>query len=154
MRSEPSHRAEQVNEMLYGERAEVLEVNEDNWARIRCEWDGYEGWCRFGQLTMTNRKEYRKPAKAVAASHTDRILFEQGDQWVPMGSDLFGFKKSLVNFKGDTGKYKGKKLALKKNGAGCSIAGKSSHGLPACPLPVGWPQQGRHRLLRAHTNGI
>lgn len=114
MRSEPSHRAEQVNEMLYGERAEVLEVNEDNWARIRCEWDGYEGWCRFGQLTMTNRKEYRKPAKAVAASHTDRILFEQGDQWVPMGSDLFGFKKSLVNFKGDTGKYKGKKLALKK----------------------------------------
>jgi cell wall-associated NlpC family hydrolase len=110
VRSEPSHKAEQVNEVLFGERVEVQEVNEKDWAKIRCEWDGYEGWCKFGQLATITRREYNKPPKALAATHNDKIVFENGEQSMPMGCDIFGFKGAKVNIAGNTGKYKGKKL--------------------------------------------
>ena len=110
VRGEPSHKAEQVNEVLFGERVEVQEVNEKDWAKIRCEWDGYEGWCKFGQLATITRREYKKSPKALAATHNDKIVFENGEQWMPMGCDIFGFKGGKVSIAGNTGKYKGKKL--------------------------------------------
>ncbi|OJX01061.1 MAG: hypothetical protein BGO70_14850 [Bacteroidetes bacterium 43-93] len=112
MRSEPSHRAEQVNEMLFGERCEVLEVNDKEWVRIRCEWDMYEGWCRLGQLSLINRKEYKKIPKAMAATHTDKLVFDSGQQWMPMGSELFGFKGGQISIYNNIAKFKGKKLKI------------------------------------------
>jgi hypothetical protein len=114
MRAEPSHRAEQVNEMLFGERAEVLEINDKDWARIRCEWDGYEGWCRTGQVTYISNKEYRKAPKYLAAKNGDKLVFDHGEQWLPMGSDLFGLKGGKIIIMNSTGKYKGKKLEIKE----------------------------------------
>lgn len=113
MRKEPSHRAEQINEMLFGERAEILEINEAEWARIRCEWDGYEGWCRFGQLSMVSRKEYQKIPKFLAAKHTDKLVFDNGEQWLPLGCDLFTMKGSKLIVFNKPAKYKGKKLRIK-----------------------------------------
>ena len=43
MRSEPSDRAEMVNQLLLGDTFDILE-KQPNWARIRCHYDGYEGW--------------------------------------------------------------------------------------------------------------
>ncbi len=114
MRSEPSHSAEQVNQMLYGERCEILEINEKDWARIRCEWDGYEGWCRFGQLSMVSLKEYRKAPKAVAFSLKSKLVFEQGEQWLPIGSDLFGLKGGKAPLNLPEAKFRGKRLRQDK----------------------------------------
>ena len=43
MRSEPSDKAEMVNQLLKGDTFEVLE-REEKWSYIRCNYDGYEGW--------------------------------------------------------------------------------------------------------------
>jgi len=43
MRSEPSDRAEMVNQLLLGDTFDILE-QQPNWSRIRCHYDGYEGW--------------------------------------------------------------------------------------------------------------
>lgn len=43
MRSTPSDRAEMVNQLLKGDTFEILEQQE-KWSRIRCDYDGYEGW--------------------------------------------------------------------------------------------------------------
>lgn len=110
MRGEPSHSSEQVNQMLYGERCEILEINEKDWAKIRCEWDGYEGWCRFGQLSMIPLREYRKHPKAVAFSLGSKLTYEQGEQWMPLGSDLFGIKGGRAPLNLPAAKYKGKRL--------------------------------------------
>lgn len=110
MRSEPAHRAEQVNQVLFGERAEIIEINENDWARIRCELDGYEGWCKAAQLTFISRKEYRKELRFLAEGHQNKLVFDESDMWLPMGCDLWGLKSGKIN----GGKYKGKKLSLKK----------------------------------------
>lgn len=109
VRAEPTHKAEMVNQLLFGEKAEVLEINEKDWAKIRCEWDDYIGWCKIGQLTIIHRKDYRKFPRYIADKHHNRLVFDNDDQWVPMGSELFGLK--LLG-KAEC-KYKGKKLLLK-----------------------------------------
>lgn len=119
VRAEPSHRTEQVNELLFGERAEVLEINDKEWARIRCEWDGYEGWCRAGQLTFISYKEYRKAPKFITAKQTDKLLFEQGEQWLPLGADLFGLRGGKIMTGNYLGKFKGKKSEIKKLSPDC-----------------------------------
>lgn len=109
VRAEPSHRAEMVNQLLFGEKAEVLEINEKDWAKIRCHHDDYIGWCKAGQLTIIPKKEYRKTPRYLADKHHNKLVFEQGDQWIPMGADLFGLK--LMQPEG--GKYKGKRLTVR-----------------------------------------
>lgn len=109
VRAEPSHPAEMVTQLLFGEKAEVLEINDDNWARIHCGWDDYIGWCKLSQLTLISKKEYQKPVKYITANHSCKLLFDDKEQWLPLGSDLFGIK--LLPERPD--KFKGKRLAVK-----------------------------------------
>ena len=43
MRAEASDRAEMVNQLLAGDVVEVVE-RQEKWSKVRCEYDGYEGW--------------------------------------------------------------------------------------------------------------
>jgi cell wall-associated NlpC family hydrolase len=110
MRREPFHKAEQVNELLFGERVEILEINDRDWARIKCEWDSHEGWCKLSQLATITRKAYNKEPKALTARHGDKIIFPESEMWLPMGADLFPLKGGKVTIGTETGKFKGKKL--------------------------------------------
>lgn len=109
VKKEPSHRSEMVSQLLFGDKAEVLEVTQNDWAKIRAEWDGYEGWCRLGQLTIISKKEYRKDPKLLSTSNTNKLVFESSEMWLPLGAVL---QKSGVTIGGLTGKLKGKKSKL------------------------------------------
>lgn len=115
VRADASHRAEQVNEVLFGEKLEVLEINNDDWARIRTAWDEYEGWCRLGQITLITAKDYKKPVKYLAANNDCKLVFEKGYQWIPAGASLFHLRKNRIAIYNQEGKFKGKKLSLKKS---------------------------------------
>ena len=114
VRHEPFHRAEQVNQLLFGERVEILEINDRDWAKIKCEWDGYEGWCKASQLTTVTRKAYNKELKALTARNTDKLVFADSEMWLPLGADLFPLKGGKVMLGTEQGKYKGKKLDYQK----------------------------------------
>lgn len=107
VRSEPSHRAEMVNQLLFGEKLEILEINDNDWARIRSGWDDYIGWCKMGQVKMISAKEYSKPIKTITDKHHNKLITNKGDIHIPMGCNLFGIK--LLFPDGVT--FKGKKLA-------------------------------------------
>jgi hypothetical protein len=115
VRSEGNHRAEQVTQLLYGERVEVLEVNDKEWAKVRVAWDSYEGWCKISQLTQIQKKEYNKPAKFLAGTHNGKIILPDGMVMLPLGSEpgIKGGRKDLV------GKFKGKKIKIKETTLTC-----------------------------------
>lgn len=122
LKKEPSHRAEQVNQLLFGEKAEVLEINEHDWAKIRCDWDDYEGWCKVSQLSIISTKEYRKETKFLSGKHTDKLVFESSEITLPIGSE---FNKTKISIGNNTAKFKGKKLdvkALELNGESMKMA--------------------------------
>jgi gamma-D-glutamyl-L-lysine dipeptidyl-peptidase len=110
VRKEPGHKAEQVTQLLFGEKAEILEINDADWAKIHTSWDEYDGWCKASQLTTISKKEYRRPFKFLSGKNTDKILFDESELWLPLGSDLLKTKISLGTL---TGKFKGKKLNVK-----------------------------------------
>jgi gamma-D-glutamyl-L-lysine dipeptidyl-peptidase len=109
VRSEPVHRAEQTTQLLFGEKAEIIEINNKEWARIHIAWDGYEGWCKLSQLKIVNKKEYRKSAKYIAASHADKVIFPTGEMLLPLGCELTGLTGGIIIPLKEPGKFKGKK---------------------------------------------
>ncbi len=110
---DPAHRSEQTSQLLFGEKAEVLEITQGDWARIRGRWDGYEGWCRASQLQFITPKDFGKPVRQVAARHYDALHFGDSTLWLPMGSELTGIKRGSVGC-GNLlhGKFRGKKINL------------------------------------------
>ena len=53
IRKEPDHKSEMTSQLLLGEYAEVLEIQKE-FVKIKCLYDGYEGWCQFVQVAFTN----------------------------------------------------------------------------------------------------
>lgn len=53
VRKEPSHSAEMVNQLLLGDRVEILDSRPE-WLLTRSLFDGYEGWVSDKQLTDGN----------------------------------------------------------------------------------------------------
>ena len=114
VRSEASHRAEQVNQLLFGEKVEIQEVNNKEWARIASAWDDYEGWCKLSQLKVVQKKEYRKETKYLSANHAGKLVMPEGETLLPLGSELVSMKGGNLVPVNEPGKFKGKKLAIKK----------------------------------------
>ena len=53
LRKESSHRSEIISELLVGEFAIILEETKD-FTKVKCLYDGYEGWCQRSQLEKVN----------------------------------------------------------------------------------------------------
>ncbi len=113
VRAEPSHSTEMTNQLLFGERAEILEINDNDWARVRCYWDEYIGWCKLSQLSIIKEKEYHKGAKYFAITNNNYLQFQESVQWIPAGSELFGIKSGVISLN-EAGKYKGKRVSTKE----------------------------------------
>jgi len=109
VRTGPYHTAEQSTQLLYGEKAEVLETNNRDWAKIRCAWDDYEGWCKLSQLAVIQKKEYRKDPKKISGSHSGRLIMARGELLLPLGSELHNMKAGKLKAGHETGKFKGTK---------------------------------------------
>lgn len=88
LRLTPSHAAEQVSQLLLGEKMEILEVEKSGWAKIRNKYDDYEGWCKLSQLTIIPKKIYNKEPKIIAAKPTDKLLVDGREIWLPIGAEL------------------------------------------------------------------
>ena len=73
--SEPSLRAEQVNQMVLGETADELERSGE-WRRVRARVYGYEGWAHAGYLRETGDEEaetWRREADGWSLGATVRV---------------------------------------------------------------------------------
>jgi hypothetical protein len=149
VRTEPAHSSEQSNQLLFGEKVEIVEINNKEWAKIVSSLDEYEGWCKLSQLTIIQKKEYHKTVKYMAATHTDKLLMEEGKMWLPLGSDLVRLKGGRINPVNETGKYKGKKLPLKNLVLSCDTLKAAA--LQYLHAPYQW---GGRSLLGIDCSGL
>jgi gamma-D-glutamyl-L-lysine dipeptidyl-peptidase len=126
VRSEPTHKAEQVNQLLFGEKVEISEVNNKDWARIHGAWDGYEGWCKAGQLAKIPKKEFRKELKYLSGTNNGKLVMPDSEMWLPLGCDLVGLKGGKIKPLNETGKFKGEKLKIKNAVLKCDTLAKAA----------------------------
>jgi hypothetical protein len=113
MRATPSHRAEQVSQLLFGERLEVLAQEKDGWLFVRGEWDQYEGWIKERQVSLIPYKIFRKKSNMLSAGNQDFILLPEGKFLLSPGSDLFQMRRREMLFGNREFLFRGKKISLK-----------------------------------------
>lgn len=137
MRAEPSHRSEQVSQVLFGERMEVLAKEKNGWLQVRCEWDEYEGWVKEGQVTSILYKEYRRPLLHLSSAINDVIQVEHGHFLISPGSALFHLKRKEITWSKRTFIFKGKKLPLKMMDTSVANIKQYSHLFTGTPYQWG-----------------
>src|SRR6476469_8596464 len=87
LRKEASHRTEMTSQLLFGETAQVLE-EQDEWLRVKCLYDGYEGWTTVHLLQFTDEGTATAPTHFVATGLINKIRFGSDVFQIPMGSSL------------------------------------------------------------------
>lgn len=98
MRREMSHESELVSELLFNDIYEVIEEKEE-WIKIRCLYDLYEGWVRKLQHCEISEEEYRElltkekfVVNVPVTSYNNKTLsfgskvFENASDSIPMRS--------------------------------------------------------------------
>jgi hypothetical protein len=97
IRTEPSHRAEMSSQLLFAETADVLEELKD-FTKIRCSYDGYEGYVQTSQLTeITNEFAALQPA-SYSVVHHSTLLFNNCPLILSLASPLYSESYSLGKF--------------------------------------------------------
>lgn len=100
MRKTPSHTSELVSELLFNDIYQIIEENEE-WIKIQCMYDLYEGWIRklqHNEICETEYKEYISKDKYIVnvpiIYYNDMVLsfgskvFEKVDCTIPLSKDF------------------------------------------------------------------
>jgi hypothetical protein len=90
VRKEPAHRSEMINQLLFGETVEVLELKEE-WRRIKSLYDNYEGWISFHMIRDIEAVLAMSPAPFVTTGLLNPLTLPKQLLNLPMGSSLTGF---------------------------------------------------------------
>jgi cell wall-associated NlpC family hydrolase len=87
VRAENSDKAEIVTEILFGESADILEVDK-NWTKIKMHYDGYEGWMDTKQIKTVTDEELSKRKVTVVTEDFASVIMNDGKTLLSMGSEV------------------------------------------------------------------
>lgn len=87
VRAENSDKAEIVTEILFGESADILEVNK-NWTKIKMHYDGYDGWMDTKQIKPVTDDELANRKVTVVTEDFSSVLTNDGRTLLSMGSEV------------------------------------------------------------------
>lgn len=87
VRSENSDKAEIVTEILYGESADILEVNK-NWTKIKMHYDGYEGWMDTKQIKPVTEEYLANRKVTLITEDFSSVMTLEGKTLLSMGSEV------------------------------------------------------------------
>ena len=88
LRREPSHRSEMVTQQLFGEACTVLEVAKDHWIKVKCSYDGYEGWCQEMHVMITMAVQEASRPSLFTAGLINAARFNDQPMYLPLGATL------------------------------------------------------------------
>jgi len=87
VRAENSDRAEIVTEILYGESADILEVNK-NWTKIKMHYDNYEGWMDTKQIKHVTDEYLANRKVTLITEDFASVMTLEGKTLLSMGSEV------------------------------------------------------------------
>jgi gamma-D-glutamyl-L-lysine dipeptidyl-peptidase len=106
VRKEDAHRSEMVNQLLFGEAMEILEVKEE-WFRIRSLYDDYEGWLTYHLVTEVEERIAKTNAEWVVGNLVNMAKYREQFMNLPMGSPLIGYDPSSTTLWDEDYKFLG-----------------------------------------------
>ena len=87
LRMEPNHYCEINSQLLFGEICMVMEAGPENWIRIKCHFDGEEGWCHNSHVQEINNTAAAADLQALYAPEwVNEVEYKGQSMKVPFGS--------------------------------------------------------------------
>ncbi len=86
----PDHRAEMVNQLLFGEQVKIFDVDKEGWMQIQSTADGYKGYGRANQFLILDHE--LKESGEYTGDWVEQIMVNNQKLMIPFGSNL-----SLLN---------------------------------------------------------
>jgi hypothetical protein len=103
LRAEPSDRSEIVSQVLFGEHFEILE-RQNQWAKIKLQFDGYEGWVDSKQYQIISEKNFNDLSKEAIILNADLVEYVTNIKNmllpIPLGASLSFLNHSEINTEG------------------------------------------------------
>lgn len=100
LRFEPSDRSEIVSQVLFGEHFEILE-RLNQWAKIKLQYDDYQGWVDSKQYQIISESEYNQLSKDVIVLNADLLEYITGSNNmllpIPLGASLSFLSHNDIN---------------------------------------------------------
>ncbi len=88
LRKEPSHKSEMISQLLFGECCTLLEYGKDNWVKIKCRYDDYEGWCLLSHVVEIGEENYLHTDTDLTDEWVNALEYNGQHMYVPLGSSL------------------------------------------------------------------
>ncbi len=88
VRRKPRHKAEMVNQLLYGEAVKILKTREANWIKVRSLHDDYEGWLTWHMIRPATKDQVRHRKTMMTAGLLAAIEVNGSTMFIPAGSRL------------------------------------------------------------------
>lgn len=85
LREGPSHRSEMVSQLLMGEYGELMEEQKD-FIKVRCLYDGYEGWVQSSQVMADTRV---RTAAGYTRRFTETIHVNKTSVKIPLAAPVY-----------------------------------------------------------------
>lgn len=116
VRINPSHQAEMVNQLLFGETYEILD-SVNNWKLIRGSFDQYEGFIEEKQVLLLDDEEWKRLSgeKVYFPSEIVNFISEVGNNHrflVVAGSSLPGLNNQYFSIAGKDFLFHGKAVEI------------------------------------------
>ncbi len=103
LRAESSDRSEIVSQVLFGEHFEVLETLKQ-WAKIRLQYDGYEGWVDSKQFQPITKDQYEQLSQEAIILNSDLVEYITSPNNllmpIPLGASLSFLNHADINVSG------------------------------------------------------
>src|SRR5574343_1981827 len=103
LRAEPSDRSEIVSQVLFGEHFEILE-KQNQWAKIKLQYDDYEGWIDSKQYQVISEKNFNDLSKEAIILNADLVEYVTNAKNmllpIPLGDSLSFLNHSEINREG------------------------------------------------------
>lgn len=95
LRAEFSDRSEMISQVLFGEKVEITET-QNNWIKIRAEFDGYEGWADKKQFLEIPEAEFLNLKSEFYAAESFNLMVENAN---PVTLPIAAHLPNLINGK-------------------------------------------------------
>ena len=90
MRAEPSHKSEMVSQLIFGEFC-IINEQKNDWIKIKCKYDNYEGWCQPGHINKIVKEKYDQELKQLAGEWINKVEMNNQRMIIPFGSYVDAF---------------------------------------------------------------
>ncbi len=103
LRADSNDRSEIVSQVLFGEHFEVLESLKQ-WAKIKLQYDGYEGWIDSKQFQPISKEQYNQLSEDAVILNSDLVEYITSRNNllmpIPLGASLSFLNHQDINISG------------------------------------------------------